>query len=162
MPLHCGEARAALAARAGRLAVHARRAVLDRARHLAHLSRAPAEHVARERAPCTRRCARCARAPRAGVRDERAAHARARGAGARRARAAAAAAPEPRPAAPRSTASPLALAAHDPERVVERGYAVVDDRAGDVLTSAEAARAAGAVRLRFADAAVDARIEDDG
>jgi hypothetical protein len=31
-----------------------------------------------------------------------------------------------------------------------------------VVTSAEAARAAGAVRLRFADAAVDAKIEDDG
>jgi hypothetical protein len=31
-----------------------------------------------------------------------------------------------------------------------------------VLTSAEAARAARDVRLRFSDAAVDARIEDDG
>jgi exonuclease VII large subunit len=39
---------------------------------------------------------------------------------------------------------------------------VVDDRQGNVLTSAEAARAARAVRLRFADAAVDARIDDDG
>jgi exodeoxyribonuclease VII large subunit len=56
----------------------------------------------------------------------------------------------------------VALAAHDPERVVERGYAVVDDRAGNVLTSAREARAAGAVRLRFADDLVDARIEDDG
>src|SRR5206468_13020413 len=49
VPCHCGEARARLAARAGRLAVHARRAVIERARHLAHLSRAPGEHVARER-----------------------------------------------------------------------------------------------------------------
>jgi hypothetical protein len=31
-----------------------------------------------------------------------------------------------------------------------------------VLTSAEAAREAGEVRLFFADGAVDARIEDDG
>ena len=52
----------------------------------------------------------------------------------------------------------LALAAHDPERVVERGYTVVDDRAGNVITSAEAARAAGGVRLFFADAAVDATV----
>jgi exodeoxyribonuclease VII large subunit len=56
----------------------------------------------------------------------------------------------------------LALAAHDPDRVVERGYAVVDDRRGNVVTSAAAARAAGEVRLRFADAAVDATIERDG
>ena len=55
----------------------------------------------------------------------------------------------------------LALAAHDPERVVERGYAVVDDRAGNVITSAAAARAAGDVRLRFGDAAVDASIMED-
>ena len=38
---------------------------------------------------------------------------------------------------------------------------MVDDRAGNVVTSAAAARAAGAVRLRFADAAVDATIDDD-
>src|SRR5215218_7969930 len=49
VPLHCDEARAAVAARAQRLAVHARRAVIDRARHLTHLSRAPGEHLARER-----------------------------------------------------------------------------------------------------------------
>jgi exodeoxyribonuclease VII large subunit len=54
----------------------------------------------------------------------------------------------------------LALAAHDPERVVERGYAVVDDGDGGVITSAEAARAAGGVRLFFADDAVRARIEE--
>jgi exodeoxyribonuclease VII large subunit len=45
--------------------------------------------------------------------------------------------------------------------VVERGYAVVDDGAGNVVTSAEAARAAGAVRLFFADAAVPATITED-
>ncbi|MDP9344711.1 MAG: hypothetical protein M3P44_03130, partial [Actinomycetota bacterium] len=54
-----------------------------------------------------------------------------------------------------------ALGAHDPERVVARGYAVVDDRHGDVITSARAARRAGAVRLFFSDADVNATIEDD-
>jgi hypothetical protein len=39
---------------------------------------------------------------------------------------------------------------------------VVDDRRGNVVTSADGARRAGAVRLHFADAAVDATIEDDG
>ena len=73
VPLHCGEARAAVAARAGRLAVHARRAVIERARHLAHLSRAPGEHVARERRALhqTLREARASATRR--VRDERAA-----------------------------------------------------------------------------------------
>ena len=56
----------------------------------------------------------------------------------------------------------LALAAHDPERVVERGYAVVDDRAGTVITSAAAAREAGAIRLFFADAAVEATTDEGG
>ena len=58
-------------------------------------------------------------------------------------RAAAAAGPE---LAARRTALDgftLALGAHDPERVIERGYAVVDDRQGNVVTSAEA-RAPGA------------------
>ncbi len=70
VPLHCGEARAVLGAAAralsrhadralagraavssaaGALARHARRAVITRARELAALSRAPGEHVARQR-----------------------------------------------------------------------------------------------------------------
>ena len=62
----------------------------------------------------------------------------------------------------RSTALAAALGAHDPERVVARGYAVVDDRDGDVITSAaDGPRAPATVRLFFADADVDATIEDD-
>ena len=49
-----------------------------------------------------------------------------------------------------------AIGAHDPERVIARGYAVVDDRDGNLITTAEAARAARDVRLFFADADVDA------
>ena len=41
----------------------------------------------------------------------------------------------------------LALAAHDPERVLDRGYAIVADRAGGVVTSAAAAREAGLLRV---------------
>ncbi|MCW3017000.1 MAG: xseA, partial [Solirubrobacterales bacterium] len=54
-----------------------------------------------------------------------------------------------------------ALAAHDPDRIVERGYAVVDDGAGGVITSAADARRARAVRLFFADASVGATIDPD-
>jgi exodeoxyribonuclease VII large subunit len=159
VPLHCGEARAALRGGADRLSVHARRAVLDRARHLAHLSRAPGEHVARERTRLHQKLREVRASATRRLRDERTATATRGRALARRA--AAAGGPE---LAARRTALDgftLALAAHDPERVVERGYAVVDDRQGNVLTTAEAARRARAVRLFFADAAVDATIEGD-
>ena len=53
----------------------------------------------------------------------------------------------------------LALDAHDPQRTLERGYALVEDRDGGPLTTADAARGAGAVRLRFADGTTDATIE---
>jgi exodeoxyribonuclease VII large subunit len=159
VPLHCDEARAALRGGTGRLAVHARRAVLDRARHLAHLSRAPGEHVARERRALHQKLREVRASATRRVRGERAAAAARALALARRA--AAAGGPE---LAARRTALDgfgLALAAHDPERVVERGYAVVDDRQGNVLTTAEAARQARGVRLFFADAALDATIDDD-
>ena len=55
----------------------------------------------------------------------------------------------------------LALAAHDPERTLARGYALVEDDAGALLTSAAAARAARAVSVRFHDDRVRARIEED-
>jgi exodeoxyribonuclease VII large subunit len=55
----------------------------------------------------------------------------------------------------------MALAAHDPARTLERGYALVTDRGGGLVTSADAARAAGAVALRFGDGAVDATICGD-
>jgi exodeoxyribonuclease VII large subunit len=47
VPVDCRAARAELTAAAGRLRRHQQRAILDRARTLAQLSRAPAEHVAR-------------------------------------------------------------------------------------------------------------------
>jgi exodeoxyribonuclease VII large subunit len=159
VPLHCAQARAAVHGAAGRLAVHARRAVLDRARHLAHLSRAPGEHIAQQRRDLHQTLREIRASATRRVRDERAATGgRAR---ALTRRAAAAAGPELAARATALEGYTLALAAHDPERVVERGYAVVDDRQGNVLTTAEAARAAGAVRLYFADAAVDATIEGD-
>ena len=50
MPVDCGVARAALASSAVRLERLGRRAVVERARMLARLSRAPAHHVERHRA----------------------------------------------------------------------------------------------------------------
>jgi exodeoxyribonuclease VII large subunit len=54
-----------------------------------------------------------------------------------------------------------ALAAHDPERTLARGYAMVTDPDGAPIGSAAEARAKRDVNLRFADDAVRARIEDD-
>ena len=63
--------------------------------------------------------------------------------------------------AQRLQALALAERAHDPERTLERGYALVADEDGDPVTSAAAARAQERVAIRFADDAVPARIEDD-
>ncbi|HZU40328.1 MAG TPA: hypothetical protein VE992_04715, partial [Solirubrobacteraceae bacterium] len=52
----------------------------------------------------------------------------------------------------------LALAAHDPQRTLARGYAMVSDRAGEPLSGAAQARAAGEVELRFHDGAVAATV----
>jgi exodeoxyribonuclease VII large subunit len=54
----------------------------------------------------------------------------------------------------------LALAAHDPDRTLARGYALVEDGAGDPVTSAAAAREAEAVRLRFRDGRVGAKVTE--
>ena len=55
----------------------------------------------------------------------------------------------------------LALAAHDPERTLARGYALVQDPRGEPLGSAAAARDARDVRLRFHDGVLRARIEEE-
>jgi exodeoxyribonuclease VII large subunit len=53
----------------------------------------------------------------------------------------------------------VALRAHDPERTLERGYALAETAAGEPVTSAEAAAAAAEVKLRFSDGSVQARTE---
>lgn len=158
VPVHCAEARAEVLTVARRLSVHARRALLHRAQALARLSRAPGEHIAGERRRLHQRLREIRAAGRRRVEHERGRSARKALVVDRKARAGAVDARNAR-----LNALALALAAHDPDRTLERGYALVTDRAGDVVTSAAAARAAGDVRLRFGDAAVDATITgDDG
>ena len=59
------------------------------------------------------------------------------------------------------------LSAHDPERVLERGYAIVSAGGGgsgeepEVVTSAAAARERRSLRVRFADDDVAAEVTDD-
>jgi exodeoxyribonuclease VII large subunit len=156
VPCHCGEARAGLARAAARLEQHGRRAVLDRARVLARLSRAPGQHVDRQRRALHQSLRELRAAGRRGLaareeRNGRFALVLSRKASATQVQAARAATLE---------RLRLALDAHDPARTLERGYALVERADGGVVTSAADARAAGAVRLRFADAAVDATISD--
>lgn len=56
-----------------------------------------------------------------------------------------------------------ALAANDPARPLERGYAYVEGRtSGRVVADAATARTAGALRLHFKDGTVDAKVERSG
>lgn len=157
VPVHCGEARAELLSGARRLSVHARRALLHRAQTLVRLSRAPGEHIAGERRRLHQRVREMRAAGRRRLENE------SRRVG-RRAlvidRRVQAEALDARRAAGLQALT-FALAAHDPDRTLERGYALVSDGEGDVVTSAAAARRAGAVSLRFSDAAVDATISSD-
>lgn len=52
------------------------------------------------------------------------------------------------------------LASLDPRQLLARGYAIVRDNDGSVITSAAAARAAGAMQLGFADGDVPVAIAD--
>ncbi len=179
--LDCNAARATLLREARRLDAHGRRAVLDRARTLAGLARAPAEHVARHRRRLhqqVRELRASARRRVARERDHSATHLlvlgrKARVAGAEQVRGSATLtvdgtrlrrAGEAAIARRRRDLDQLllALAAHDPERTLERGYALVEDAAGELVQSAERARAAGALQLRFADGHVRANVEDAG
>jgi exodeoxyribonuclease VII large subunit len=176
---HVGEERAAMLRAARRLDQHAHRAVLDRARTLARLSQAPARYVARERERLHQKLREIRAA--GGRRVEREDERNARGAlvlsrkAAATARAIAtsradvgASTVRLRRATAEATAERrrdldrllLALGAHDPQRTLERGYALVEDVTGTPLTTAGAARTAAEVRLKFADGAVDADVRD--
>jgi exodeoxyribonuclease VII large subunit len=157
VPLHCLEGRLALREAAARLRHHSRDGVISRARLLAALSRAPAEHLGRQRRVLHQTVRELRAVSRRIAAEERArtlARARALTASAERG---------VRDCAVRRPADlerlRLALAAHDPQRTLARGYAMVEDAGGAPVTTAAAARAAGRVRLRFADDAVAARIE---
>jgi exodeoxyribonuclease VII large subunit len=156
VPIDCRAARADLLAQSRRLHNHGRRAILDRARSLAHLTRSPAAHVHRHRRhlrqmvrelrASTRRSTEQARSladTHRLVLTRSAARAQTSDAVRRRAE---------------LERLRLALAAHDPARMLARGYAMVSHRTGEPLTSAAAARSAGVLELRFHDGAVPAQV----
>ena len=128
MPVDCA-ARARAARLAARLERRSRLAIVERARALARLSRAPADHVDRHRA----RLRQHARELRASARRRLEAAGRHTSTTAlvleRKARAAAGA--EHAGHARDLERLALALAAHEPQRALERGYALVEDSSGE-------------------------------
>ncbi|HET6871122.1 MAG TPA: exodeoxyribonuclease VII large subunit [Solirubrobacteraceae bacterium] len=156
VPIDCAAARGSLDAAARRLHNHSRRAITDRARVLERLAAAPGHHVARQRAQLhqlLRELRASARRAVASGRERAGVHANVLDRATERAR-----------TSDRATRRrelerlALALAAHDPERTLSRGYALVEDRDGQALGSAAAARAAHDIRLRFHDDALDAEV----
>ena len=181
VPFDCNAARSALTNTARRLEHQGRRAVLDRARTLARLSRAPSHHVARHRARLHQHLrelrAATRRAIATGERQtlskaatlERKATAAGSAADTRRRRVRTDAA-----ALDRASAATVArrrrdldrilatLAAHDPQRTLERGYALLEDPQGQPVTSAESARAQPELTVRLHDGRVTVRPEAEG
>ena len=153
----CAEARGRLIRCTRRLESHSRRAVLERARALAGLERAPAEHVHRQRRRLHQRLRELRASGRRQLAEERTVTDRRALVLGRKATGAAVAVQQRARDLDRLA---LAVAAHDPERTLARGYALVEDRAGAPVTSTRAALAAGELSLRFADGRVAARTED--
>jgi exodeoxyribonuclease VII large subunit len=155
IPVDCHAARAQLTQSARRLHTHGRRAITERARALERLAAAPGHHVARERRlhQLLRELRASARRGSSRGRERAAAHLTALTRATERART------SDRAGRQRDLARlALALAAHDPDRTLARGYALVEDRGGEALGSAQAARDARELRLRFHDGAVDAEV----
>lgn len=181
VPLDCIAARESL----GRCAIALRRAgegaIGARSRHLGALARGPARALQRERSALNQKIREIRAASERGLAErgafqrriativlerarrrgaERAvlAHAEERRRGAAIERSAQRSLQRRREALAKAA---VALRAHDPERTLERGYALAETEAGEPVTTAGAAAAAGAVKLRFTDGRVQAQIEGE-
>ena len=149
-----------LSGAAGDLERRSRAGVAGRARQLAAMARVPGEQLRRHRLDLHQR-----------AREIRASAARAvdadRGLTLTRAevlrrKARAGAGPEADARRRSLAALTAALDGADPKGVLARGYAIVERPDGEPLTSAKATRREDAVKLRFSDGEVDAKIEDHG
>jgi exodeoxyribonuclease VII large subunit len=178
VPLDCLAARRELERAVGAIRRSGESAVGVRARHLGALARGPARALQRERSQLNQKIREIRAASERGLAERGAFQRRIAGVVLRRARrrgverAAVAAAEERRRGATIERSAEralqrrrqaleriaLTLRAHDPERTLERGYALAETDAGEPVTSAAGAVAAGAVRLRFADGRVAAEV----
>jgi len=154
----CVLARAQQAATAKRLRDHGRRAVLARARQLASLSRAPSAHLARQHTRLHQQLREIRAGARRRIESERRLSARRAVVLQRKAASSLLDCRERRPRELERLA--LALAGHDPQRTLERGYVLAQSSDGEPILTAAGASAAQALRLRFADGVLPARIEE--
>jgi exodeoxyribonuclease VII large subunit len=148
--------RAGLPLAASRLQGHGRRAVLSRARLLATLSRAPADQLARQRTRLHQQLREARAGARRRLQDERALTERRVLVLQRKVQSSLLDCLRRHPNELNQLA--LTLAAHDPQRTLERGYALVQSPAGEPISTAARARESTDVRLRFADAELAAKI----
>ena len=161
VPLDCNTARAALTRSAGALRRAGEGAVGARSRHLVALARGPARALRRERIALNQKTREIRASSERGLAERRAFQRRlALVVLARAARRAAGAEASNRREALRR--AEVAFRAHEPERTLERGYALAEDGEGEPVTSAAGALAARRVRLRFADGRVGAQIDEHG
>lgn len=157
--LDCARARTELAEQGRRLHKHGRHAVLSRARTLAMLARAPSAHVERQRTALHQRLREIRAGSRRRVAGERELTVRRAIVLERKAASTVRDCRTRSPSELRSLA--LALAGHDPQRTLERGYALVQSReTGEPIATAAAARKARKLALRFADDAVRAKVSE--
>lgn len=161
VPLDLRAARGALDRCAGSLRRAAEGAVPVRTPHLVDLARGPARALGRERLSLNQKTREIRAASERGIAERLGFQRRLATVVLERARQRAAGAEMER----RRTAlhrAGVALRAHEPERTLERGYALVEGEDGEPLTSAGEARAADEISLRFADGRVRARPEHTG
>jgi exodeoxyribonuclease VII large subunit len=181
VPLDCGAARAEIRRQALALRRGADGAIAARARHLGALARGPARALQRQRAVLNQKTREIRAASERGIAERTASQRRIVGLVLERARrrglgqverageegrrqgvaldvAAERAVAQRREALRRAA---VALRAHDPERTLERGYALAETADGEPLTGAAAVAAAERFSLRFSDGRIDARTAGD-
>jgi exodeoxyribonuclease VII large subunit len=159
VPLDCGVARLGLERSVASLSRAADGAVRARTPHLVALARGPSRALRRERLALNQKTREIRAASERGVAERLDFQRRLASVVLERARRRAEGAEMERRRAALRRAE-VALRAHEPERTLERGYALVEDREGEPVTDTAGAAAAERVRLRFADGAVGARIEE--
>ena len=161
VPLDCGVARLGLERSIASLSRAAGGAVRTRTPHLVALARGPARALRRERLALNQKTREIRAASERGVAERLSFQHRLATVVLERARRRAEGAEMQRRRAALHRAQ-VTLRAHEPERTLERGYALVEDPGGEPVTSATAAREQTPLKLRFHDGSVSVRPEPYG
>jgi exodeoxyribonuclease VII large subunit len=159
VPLDCVAARGELGRSVASLRRAAENGVRTRTPHLVALARGPARALRRERLALNQKTREIRAASERGIAERLGFQRRLATVVLERARRRAAGAEMERRRTSLHRAE-VALRAHEPERTLERGYALVEAGEGEPVSSVAGAVAAGSVKLRFADGSVGAKIEE--